>query len=34
MNTEERIKILRLFQDFEDLFSGTIGDWETETVNI
>ena len=34
MNAEERIQLLRILQDFEDLFDGTLGDWDTDTINI
>ena len=31
---EERTQLLRLLKDFEDLFDGTIGDWDIEPVNL
>ena len=34
MNAEERIQLLRLLGDFEDLFDGTLGDWDTDPVNM
>ena len=32
LNAEERTLLLCLFGDFWDLFDGTLGDWDTETV--
>ena len=34
MNYEERILLLSLLKDFEDLFCGTLGDWATETIDL
>ena len=34
MNAEDRTKLLRLLQYFEDLLDGTLGDWETEPTNL
>ena len=34
MNTEERTQLLRFLEDSEDLFGGTLGDWDTETVDL
>ena len=32
INAEEITQILRILKDFEDLFDGTLGDWDSETV--
>ena len=32
LNADERTQLLRLLEDFKDLFDGTLGDWYTETV--
>ena len=34
LNFEERILLLSLFYDFEELFDGTLGDWATEPVDL
>ena len=34
LNSEERTLLLRLLEDFEDLFDGTLGDWATEPVDL
>ena len=34
MNDEERTQLLRLLEDSEDLFDGTLGDWDTDPVNL
>ena len=34
MNAEEIIRLLRLLTYFEDLIEGTIGDWDTETIDV
>ena len=34
LNAEKITQLLRLLQDFEDLFDGTLGDWATEPVDI
>ena len=34
MNAEERTQRLRLLKYFDDLFDGTLGDWDTEPVNM
>ena len=34
MNAEERTLLLIIFEDFEDLFDGTIGNWATEPINL
>ena len=34
LNAEKITQLLRLLQDFEDLFDGTLGDWATEPVNL
>ena len=34
MNAEERTQLLRILEDFEDLFVGTLGDWDTDTINL
>ena len=32
--SEERNQLIRLFEEFEDLFDGTLGDWDIEPVNL
>ena len=32
INAEEITQILRILKDFEGLFDGTLGDWDSETV--
>ena len=34
MNAEERILLLSIIEDFENLFDGTLGHWDTEPVNL
>ena len=34
MNNEETTQLLRLLEDFKDLFDGTLGAWDTEPVNL
>ena len=34
LNAEERAQLLRLLQDFEDLFDVNLGDWDTKPVNL
>ena len=34
LNSEERTLLLILFEDFEELFGGDLGDWETEPVGL
>ena len=34
LNAEERTQLLRLLGGFEELFGGTLGDWDTETVKL
>ena len=34
LNSEERTLLLSFFEDFEDLFDGTLGDWATESVDL
>ena len=34
LNTEERTQLLRILEDFEDLFAGNLGDWETDPVYL
>ena len=34
LKSEEITQLLRLLEDFEDFFNGTLGDWATETVYI
>ena len=34
MDADERSQLLGLLKDFEDLFDVTLGEWDTETVNI
>ena len=32
LNPEEKLKLLKLLTDFEELFDGTLGDWNAEPV--
>ena len=34
MNADEITQLLRLLEDFEDLFDGTLGDMDTEPVDL
>ena len=34
LNAEERNKLLSLLKEFEDLFDGNLGDWDTEPVDL
>ena len=34
LNSEERTQLLRILEYFKDLFGDTLGDWDTETVNL
>ncbi len=34
LNPEEKLKLLELLTEFEDLFNGTLGDWYTEPVSF
>ena len=34
LDAEEITQLLRLLKYFEDLFDGTLGDWETDHVNL
>ena len=34
LNTEEITQILRILKDFEGLFGGTLGDWDTDPVQL
>ena len=34
MNSEQRTQLLRLIKDFDYLFDETLGDWETDTVEL
>ena len=34
INDEERTQLLRLLEDFEDLFDDNLGDWDTEPVGL
>ena len=34
MNAKERTQLIRLPEHFEALFDGTLGYWDTETVNL
>ena len=34
LKAEERIQLLSLLKYFEDLFDGTLGDWDTDPVNL
>ena len=33
MNDKEKTQLLRLLKYFEDLFDGTLGEWDTEPVD-
>ena len=34
INAEDIAQLLRILRDFGDLFDGTLGDWDTETVDL
>ena len=34
LNDEERTHLLRLLEEFEYLFDGTLGDWDTDPVEL
>ena len=34
LNSEEQAKLLKVLNEFEDLFDGTLGDWDTEPVSF
>jgi hypothetical protein len=34
LNPTEKLQLLELLMEFEDLFDGTLGDWDTETVSF
>ena len=34
LNAEERTQLLRLLEYFEDLYDGTLGDWDTDPINL
>ena len=34
MNADEGTKLLRLLKYLEDFFDGTLGDWDTEPVDL
>ena len=34
MNAKERNQLLRLLEDFGDLFYGTLGNWDAEPVDL
>ena len=34
MNADKRTQLLRLLDDIEDLFGGTLGDWDTDPVEL
>ena len=34
LNPEEQSQLLEVLHEFEDLFDGTLGDWNTEHVSI
>ena len=34
LNAEERTQLLRCIQYFEDFFDGTLGDWDTDPINL
>ncbi len=34
LNNSDQEKLLKLLTEFEDLFDGTLGDWDTEPVSL
>ncbi len=34
LSPSEQAKLLEVLKEFEDLFDGTLGDWDTETVSF
>jgi hypothetical protein len=34
LSTSNQEKLLKLLTEFEDLFDGTLGDWDTEPVSL
>ncbi len=34
LNSSDQEKLLKLLTEFEDLFDGTLGDWDTEPVSL
>ena len=34
MNAEERTQLQGLLKDFEDLFDGALGEWDTEPTDL
>ncbi len=34
LNPTEKLQLLELLTEFEDLFNGTLGDWDTEPVSF
>jgi len=34
LNPEEQAKLLEVLNEFDDLFHGTLGDWDTESVSF
>ena len=34
INPEERTQLLRILKDFDDLFDGTLGDWDTYPIPV
>ena len=34
LNVPDQEKLLKLLTEFEDLFDGTLGDWDTEPVSL
>ena len=34
LNDEERTQLIRILKDSEDFFDGTLGDWDTELVDL
>ena len=34
LNAKERTKLIRLLGDFKDLFYGTLGNWDIDTVKL
>ena len=34
LNAEERTKLIALIKEFDDLFDGTLGEWDTKTIDL
>ncbi len=34
MSVPDQEKLLKLLTEFEDIFDGTLGDWDTESVSL